>query len=390
MRHAWLPPILSLHACLAVPGTTGDATTLEQGTSAGEDDSATSTGWVTASDGSDADETDWTESGTGLTTGTESDSEGDGTDTSTGVDPPPLAPPPPYGIYSLNEVVDRPYVDGFVLRTGWSVLEPTEGAYNFGSIDQRIASLPAAQSLTLTVFVTTPAWLTARCSETFVGMFGETCVPWDDTMLLALDSFVSAMAQHEVDGVPLAEHPKVLQVDAGIGGIQSIRLITLPPGYSAERLEDGVFASTESWAAAFPEKSLFISLFAVNDGASNPTTAEDLRDKLLAEFDGLGKPRINFFIEYLTGAVPDTGSPLGKVIFDVHDQTSILMQACGEWSHPEAWSWCNWDGPSDSPESGFILGHDTFGTRYFELYPADLQNPAYTNIFEQWSEVLHQ
>jgi hypothetical protein len=295
----------------------------------------------------------------------------------------------PAGIYSIDTVVDKPFVDGVLIRVYWSQVEKTEGKYDFSKVASVIKQAKAlGQGVSIAnMVVAEPSWLMNK-TETFSDpQFGVITVPWDTTMLTALEKYITAFSNYQVDGMALKDHPTVRQIDASIGGIQSIRMMQPPSGYTAQKLEDGVLRSVRAWATAFPNKHLYAGLFGINDGAKKPSTVEVIRDDLMAEFDGVNKPRLNFFQEVLTGAAPSLNSPLATVVSDVRNETSIMYQACGEWKNKTAWSWCYWAN-NDTPDIGIGFGYNNFNTTYFEIYQADLMNEAYASQFQKWHDTL--
>lgn len=293
----------------------------------------------------------------------------------------------PFGIYAIDRLVDRPFVDGVLVRPRWSEMEPEEGRYDFTKIDAAIRNAAAAgKSVTLASLVNfAPDWLRAK-SQRFQSRGEELIVPWDETMLLALEKLVQAQAAHRVDGVALRDHATLRQVNATIGGITSIRLVDLPPGYSAARLKGAIDRSVAAWATAYPSgKHLYVGLFAVNDGARAPTTAESLRDSLLATYDGRSAPRLHFFQELLTGIAPRFPGELAQVLQGVAGRSGVMFQACGPWSaqHDPAWP-CNWATPVDTPELGMGRALQEFGSVYFEIYNVDLESETYRAQFESF------
>jgi chitodextrinase len=295
----------------------------------------------------------------------------------------------PAGIYSIDTVVDKPFVDGVLIRVYWKQVEKTEGKYDFSKVASVIKQAQAlGQGVSIAnMVVAEPSWLMDK-TETFSDpQFGLITVPWDTTMLAALEKYITAFSNYQVDGIAIKDHPTVRQIDASIGGIQSIRMMQPPSGYTAEKLEEGVLRSVRAWVNAFPNKHIYAGLFGVNDGAKKPSTVEVIRDDLMAEFDGINKPRLNFFQEVLTGMAPTLNSPLATVVSDVRSETSIMYQACGEWLNKSAWSWCYW-ASNDSPDTGFSFAYNNFNTTYFEIYQADLLNEAYASQFQKWHDTL--
>ncbi|WP_232422308.1 fibronectin type III domain-containing protein [Methylosarcina fibrata] len=288
----------------------------------------------------------------------------------------------PAGIYSIDNVVDKPFVDGVLIRIHWSQVEKTEGTYDFSKIATTVKKAQAlGHSVTLaTIVAADPTWLAAK-SETYNDpQFGQTIVPWDTTMLSALEKLTAALSVYQIDGVPLKDHPTVKQVDAPIGGIQSVRLRQLPSGYTADKLKEGVYRSVGAWATAFPNKHLYVGLFGIQDNISNPSTADDIRDTLLAQYKN-----VSFFQEVLSGSAPN--GPLGDVLEPAVGKTGIMFQACGEWSNQGAWPQCNFP-QGDTPSAGIAHGYNDYGATYFEIYENDLNNSSYASQFQQWHDTL--
>jgi len=293
----------------------------------------------------------------------------------------------PSGIYSMDLVVDKPFVDGVAVRPKWSEMEPSEGTYDFSKIDKAVRDAAAlGQGVTIASLVNfAPDWLRAKSSQ-FDHKGDPTIVPWDETMLQALEKLVEAQAAHQVDGVALRDHPVVKQVNASIGGVTSIRLLDLPPDYTAEKYTAAVERSIDLWASAYPSgKHLYVGLFPIIDGEERPSTAEIIRERLLRTFNGTTKPRIHFFQEVLTGQTPFADGDLGALLLGVQGRTGVMLQACGPWTSQllDVWS-CKWIEPVDTPDLGFQLGLETYGTLYFEMYNGDLLEESYSAQFETW------
>ena len=296
----------------------------------------------------------------------------------------------PHGIYSLDRVVNKSFVAGVVVRAKWSDLEPVEGQYDFSEIDQAIRDAKAVgQSVTIATLPNfAPSWLIAKVSGTpdqvFADMRGmQTIVPWNETMLLALQKLVQAHAAHTVDGIALGAHPTVKQINASIGGVTSVRVLPEPPGYTYERFAAAVERSLDYWAAAFPSgKNLYTGLFYFNTGIQSPSSSDLIREWMLNRYDGVTRPRMHFFQEMLTGLSPTTISGGGKLLKGVDRRAGVMMQACGPWIEQDTGNWdCKWVEPLDTPQMGAELAMGEYRTLYFEFYPEDLESAAYSSQF---------
>ena len=160
----------------------------------------------------------------------------------------------------------------------------------------------------------------------------------------------------------------------------------------APRAAVALLAMTLSWvvagaALAYPvAKHLYVGLFGI-DAPNGFNETLELRDEILASFDGVAAPRMNFFQEVLTGLSPNPDG-LGLLLLDIKDRTGIMLQACGAWTQQDGiWEKCNWIEPLDQPEDGFTNGL-LHGATYYEIYATDLENPAYDSQFEEWAEII--
>lgn len=309
----------------------------------------------------------------------------------------PLGLDRPVGIYSLDTVVDQPFVDGVVMRLAWSSAEPVEGQYDFERFADVVRQADAlGQSVTLANLVLrAPDWLLNEV-ETFENGSDLRAVPWDEDGLAAMARYAEALANFEIDGIAVKDHPAIKQVTAPIHGLNSLRLLRLPQGYTPALLEQAVIDSVQIWADRFPSgKHLYVGLFGVADeeflgvSGQSDVTEMAIREALLQRFDGVSQPRINFFQEFLTGKVPEFGSQGFRLMNEVSEVTGLMYQACGAWTEQDgAWAQCNWVEPLDTPDGGINHGFANVGATYFEIYPVDLQNEAYFSQFEHWSELL--
>ncbi len=105
---------------------------------------------------------------------------------------------------SMTQYASRSNVDGLAYRTRWSTLEPSDGGYNWSSLDAAL-NVVATKNKYLTVHVGVsggawPQWVQTAGAQTYTytGPQGSVTdpVPWDSTFLSKYSSFVSALANH--------------------------------------------------------------------------------------------------------------------------------------------------------------------------------------------------
>lgn len=284
----------------------------------------------------------------------------------------------PYGIYSMDRVVDKPFVSGVAVRLHWNEVAYAENLYDFSKLTTVVRAAEAVgQSVTIAnLLIREPSWLTPKipADSWYTGIQGEDIVPWDPTMRQYLFDYMLALSNFEIDGYKVRNHPAIKQINTSIGTMTSIRMKTLPLNYTSDKLFEAVTNTVGEWELNFPGKHLYVGLFGITDGSN---TAEKIRDYLTSVYDGSFRTKINFFIEYWTGQTPSVNN---KLIYDASKDTSVLMQACGAWKNKDKWTSCNFL-PDDTPEKGFKYAMDTFKTTYFEVYVEDLLHEPFESMF---------
>ena len=315
----------------------------------------------------------------------------------------------PIGIYSIDSVIDKPFVSGMLYRTGWKTFETTQGVYNFSSIATKLNALPSNQKLSLVIFAVAgprndiPAYImdsATASGETYnSGTYGINPYPWNEYVLTRWDALIEALSNYEVGGYALKDHPKLANIDCSLPGCQGIRLpsantgtTSQPPGYTLSKFQTSTLRAVRSVASRFPNKNCYVGLFGIGGPsyANGMSDARAIRDALLAEFNGVANTRINFFQETMTGKVPEIGSNQGNLVYEVRNQTSIMLQACWRWSQQSTGTQCNW-ATSDTPQKGFdnaALFGTVYGVTYVEMYNEDLNTAAYQTTFQNWHDQL--
>lgn len=302
----------------------------------------------------------------------------------------------PKGLYSLDSVVNKAFVSGVLKRVGWDVLEITQGVYDFSPIDsilQQAANLN--QKVTLAVFaVRPPTYVKNGASQTFnAGTYGVQPVPWDSFAQGRWLAFCQALAAHSFGGFTLPNHPTLANIDCSIIGSQGIRLLGLPPGYTLQLYKQAVLDSVGAIADRFPNKNCYTGLFGISGIPSYPNGASDcrnIRDALLAKYDGIANTRMNFYQETLTGAAPttNTGSS-GAFMDEVKNQTDIMLQMC--WSYTQklaagTGTQCTWEA---TPHPSLAKTRaDVFLSKYIEVYNDDLNSATYASTFTSWAAAI--
>jgi len=327
----------------------------------------------------------------------------------------------PRGIYVLDSVAgttiggvpmrdanvsNKAFVDGYVLRTEWATLEPTMGVYDFTIIDNILSKLtPINQKLSLMLASgMLPTWL-----NTVPGVATYTAgnpaatlpIPWNATVQERYRLLLMALSNHVVDGVPLRDHPRLAAFDPWIPGLKSgIRAQTAQirdiPGYNRSLFEGGVLKHLANVTDNFPNVPVMIGFWTYTDATASPSAWEALRQAILAQQNGVDRPRVGFWMENLAAnraaadADPWVGLPslaFTAPLYASQDQTFIGYQVLGSWSQPFNSDHVD-NNLNGSPEDAMEYGFTEFQCRYYEHYQADIDFANYEPEWQRWHDFL--
>ena len=319
----------------------------------------------------------------------------------------------PAGIYLLgvrnkpNEILDKPYIDGYVLRTGWNAMESRKDTYDFSKIDDFVLALDGVgQHLSLTIFsqrvpdyiLDTPGVIKYQSvNQNNNGSSYITAVPWDDVALGRYQVFMRALGDHLVWSiaagreVPLREHPVLQVVGAqimGLGGLRDpLNAIASQPSYSRALF---TAASIDSLAIAvdeFPEQSVHVAVFGIADDVNFPPLDDHIVNELSATFNSNERPQLGFFAENLACNSPSTGN---NYLFQQQDVTFTMFQMLQAWldpfKDPAKTNSCKTE--TTGPDVAMAYAFQNFNSRYFEVYPIDLGNDLYASTLQSWHDLL--
>ena len=319
----------------------------------------------------------------------------------------------PAGIYLLgvrnkpNEILDKPYIDGYVLRTGWNAMESRRDTYDFSKIDDFVLALDGVgQHLSLTIFsqrvpdyiLDTPGVIKYQSvNQNNNGSSYITAVPWDDVALGRYQVFMRALGDHLVWSiaagreVPLREHPVLQVVGAqimGLGGLRDpLNAIASQPSYSRALF---TAASIDSLAIAvdeFPEQSVHVAVFGIADDVNFPPLDDHIVNELSATFNSNERPQLGFFAENLACNSPSTGN---NYLFQQQDVTFTMFQMLQAWldpfKDPAKTNSCKTE--TTGPDVAMAYAFQNFNSRYFEVYPIDLGNALYASTLQSWHDLL--
>jgi hypothetical protein len=309
-----------------------------------------------------------------------------------------------------GNVRDYPFVDGYVLRTSWETLEPTDGHYDFTIIDNLLSPggahrLPGSQRLSLIIGSSSPAWLLSLPVSTWTA--GNPAVtkplPWDPLTQQRFAALLDALAAHEsTPGTSLRDDPLLAAINCGIAGLKSgirdpeeIKIRDMP-GYSRQNILLAVDTHLGNVTKAFPDKPVHIGFWAYNDAVSDPAAWDELRTSLLAAFNGADRPRIGFWMENLAAnriaadSDPYEGLPntdFAAALFTSQEEAYVGYQMLGSWAKPFNPSHVD-NTLNGSPEDALDYSANVFQSRYFEVYVADADFMPFADELQRWHDFL--
>lgn len=301
------------------------------------------------------------------------------------------------------------HLTGFTLRVAWDDVESstTPGAYDFHLVENLLDQLPAGQRLSLIVTPDEPAYIATTSGVTTWNDAGTTRpVPWDPYLRARRRALYEAMADHLINGTPLSGEPRLDVLDpylpgahTGIRDPNSTPLRNLP-GYSRANLLATVQDELRALQDNFPGKLVQLGFWKVTDledaNYGNTPAWEYLRQQLLAEFDGVTRPRVGFFMENLaakrTGPDVDpwSATPItsyGQALYDSRHATFNAFQMLGSWSRPFN------DGHVNNTLNGTAYdaieyAYNTYASHYTEVYIGDIDSTFFTPVLQGWHDFL--
>lgn len=305
------------------------------------------------------------------------------------------------GIYALGAAINNPgtpqddrlagirtydFVSGFTMRVFWSDLESSQGVYNFSVIDSAIQTLATTgRGLNLEIFTgEEPAYVLSGASATYTDHRGGTNpVPWDTFAQQRHAALFAALASHVVtvagNSHPLNQDSTLRSIDtapAGLNfGVRDLNSgIRNHPQYTQQKYVDAVVNGVNDAAVQFPNDTNSLAFFAFSDGQPGTPVDEQIIQRLAPLYNGPGQAKLDFFIENLSddGPVPlANGAGTGNNLADwVAGGGETMIQALDSWLQHSADRESLLD--SHNPATGVSLAYNNYGTRFFELYTADL------------------
>lgn len=319
----------------------------------------------------------------------------------------------PRGIYVIDSLIGQStngvsmrdanirsndFVSGYLLRPHWQTIETNQDQFDFTIVDWNVRRLAAIhKNLSLDIISVDPPWLAQTPGVTTWYDTNEVqwrAVPWDGFLLARVEIFLHALAEHQIDGVKLKDHPVLTVVNFGLAGANrairdpsSVNLRNMT-NYTRAALINAVQRNLRAAVTNFPTKFVQTGFWSVVDYQPTPTLWEEVRETLLAEFNGVTEPRIGFWMENLSasrtapGVDPVTGRPTttyGAPLYLSQTNAWVGFQALLPWLNNT-----NAQVINATPFDGMQYASTTFGSTYFEIYVLDIDYSGYRADFEKW------
>ena len=297
------------------------------------------------------------------------------------------------------------FVDGFTLRVAWSDVESatTPGLYDFFIIQNLLNKLPAGQKLSLIIVPNEPAYIAATSGVQTWSDAGLTrATPWDPYLRTRRRALLNAMGSLVTNGIALRNDPRLVMLDPYLpGGFTGIRdptstLLKNVVGYTRQTLLQAVQDELRTLQTEFPGKFIQIGFWPITDNENatyaNVGAADWIGLQLLAEFNGITRPRIGFFMENLAAKRngplidPYSASPVTGFAtqpFAGRDAVWCGFQMLGSWSRPFNDSHVTntlYGTVSDAIEFAF----NTYRSEYSEVYISDIDNTVMQPMMQAW------
>lgn len=299
------------------------------------------------------------------------------------------------------------FVDGFTLRVAWDDVEgdTTPGSYDFFIIQNALNKLPADQHLSIIITPDDPAYIAATSGVQTWSDAGLTrATPWDPYLRQRRRAMLAAMGSVTTGGVALRHDPRLHVLDPYLpGGFTGIRdpnstPMRNLPGYTRQKFLEAVQDELSSLQNEFPGKFVQIGFWPQTDNENanygGVVAADWIRQQLLAEFNGVMRPRVGFFMENLAAkrngpfldpysATPVTGFATQE--FAARDATWNGFQMLGSWTRPFNDGHVTntlYGSPADALEYAF----NTYRAEYHEVYIGDIDNSAMQPMLQAWHD----
>jgi len=300
---------------------------------------------------------------------------------------PPVTPQPevktPKGIYlmvtksvrldEVENILSKPFVDGALIGSEWSTVEPSEGNYDWSIIDQYLEIVKSkGKKATLVVIAgkSIPEWVYAKGVKTWnwVDHKGQSVTypnPTDPKFYELWIDFVKALGQKYANDSSISQ----VNICGGTGALCGLRFYELPPDWDPNIIVEQWKKIVDTYVMAFPNTNLFFEVHTTKGQGLQ------LSEQMMSYNNSKYGNKIGPFEDFLSTTAPQ----------------SELASTIKKWGPQTDKGWCAFQqARAQGPDlnTAYSHGYNDIGCKYFEIYKTDLQNPAYDPIHQKWHDLI--
>lgn len=284
-------------------------------------------------------------------------------------------PTTPFGNSVIPEVAALDFVDGILVRAGWSLVEPSPGEYDWSRVDQQLEAAEANGkhvSLAIVNGPESPDWLAGLGAEMFDYSFHKQTrsmpVPWDAVYLERWADFIASFGEKYANDDRIS---LVYITHSSANGFE-MQLPFSPPdianwqeaGYNDALLVGAWMQTIEAFAEAFPRHYLSHDVHPV---LGSNTVAEQV--VAYTDEDGRYRGRVGvlaaWWMEHNAHDVyPGMYELLGNASYRSHSEVQVARSYTNTPGHFGP------DGLAGALDLALLSG-----IRYAEVWNSDLLNP---------------
>ena len=309
--------------------------------------------------------------------------------------PPDVTKPHPQGNYvsassstATKEAVDPAlvnldFVDGTLVRVLWSLINTSDGVYDWSILDRELVAAKVTNSF-ITIAIpdskSMPQFVLNKCqvfSYEFRREPVDTCLPWDTDYLAAKDKFIAALGERydneeNVSGVyfsyaamgnGLEMHWRVDENDF------------TDAGYDAELLDMAYQAVFDSYADAFKKTSIILEVHEVFDSTQLAVNAYDYCYERIGQRCGVAAW---WCASRMVNNPNESEFETARVVLQAATQSFAICQTIGNFTdQPDRFG----SGTSEEMAKQEMEYWKSKGNVSFELWLKDIKNGNLTAFF---------
>jgi len=301
---------------------------------------------------------------------------------------PPPSPPPapapqptglaPQGIFVtsnsntlVQSLIKKPYVDGILIRAHWSTVQPSEGVFDWSSVDYRIGLAQAqGKKVSIAVFPgnkgATPSWIYDKGVKKWESSISGTMPDPMSPLFYELWYKVVREFGARYSNNPIVSHTVVC---GSTGLLCGLRFADLPSNFNKDTLVQRWKETVDLYAEVFPNKLIGFEIH------NTKGYGADLAESVLEHAYGKYGSKFGVFEEFLSDTAP----------------TGNLAQPVLDWGPKSGKTWCGFQAVSvlaGKLDGAYRHGYEDFGCKYIEIYGTDLNDPKYESVHEKWHETI--